>query len=407
MEHTEEQSKPTPTLQHPHSYLRIIIAVVGIVALFFGGYYYGQMQSKKNIKTELPTTEKAQEQTTPITVDNKDWKTYVNTTYGYSIRYPSDWEAREFPDSKSGAAFRPAHTPNDYQYEYISINKYGRIMQDELPNPSFEEYVKNAGKEIQNYNSLATIEKIMTKSGIVGYTTTWNVSPISSMGKAPAEEGRSFPRTYFEIPGNSLATIQVEITNDEYIAIYKEMVSSFTITRTEEKKKSDNPNLKTYHSSKSGLSFSYLEKQNSQTFAVTEKANKICISYETNDDECTAGQSVEVFEKGKLETLKTAIERMFLNGKDLTRCIVSVSDPNNYPATFVKAEITFPKTEDFDMEKMAANTEYCSSKYSQTNGIRYFLEDKLHPTKFLFFSIGQYGISSENNKTWQETVSFE
>lgn len=405
--HSEEQTQPTPTASRANSPLRIAIFILGIVALFFGGYYYGQMQSKKVTQKSEKSITKAGNPEKAIGTDTDEWKLYINEVYNYSIRYPSDWTVREFPDSKTGASFRPNNKPNDYQYEYISINKSGRIMSDELPNPTFEEYVKIAGKEIQNYNSLSTIKKIETQSGIVGYTTTWKVSPLSSMGRSSAKEGESLPRTYFEIPGDNTATIQVEITNDEYRAIYDQMISTFTIKKRETKKKSEDPNLKVYRSSKNGISFSYLEKQNSQEFMVTESGNKICLSYKLNDSECAAGQSVEVFEKGKSETLKVAIERIFLNGKDLNRCIVSISDPNNYPATFVKGEIIFPKSEDVDMEKMAADTEYCSSDYSQTNGIRYFLEDKLHPTQFLFFSIGQYGISSENNKPWQETTTFE
>jgi hypothetical protein len=36
--------------------------------------------------------------------------------------------------------------------------------------------------------------------------------------------------------------------------------------------------------------------------------------------------------------------------------------------------------------------------------MRYFLEDTNHPTKFLFFNIGQYGIMGNEKQTWQETV---
>lgn len=405
--YSEEQTQPPSTAFRIHSPLRIAIFILGIVALFFGGYYYGQLQNKEAAQKSEKSITKTDKQEEVAGTDMNEWNLYVNEVYNYSIRYPSDWIVREFPDSKTGASFRPSNKPNDYQYEYISINKSGRIMSDELPNPTFEEYVKIAGKEIQNYNSLSTIKKVVTLSGIVGYTTTWKVSPLSSMGRSSGKEGESLPRTYFEIPSNSSATIQVEITNDEYKDIYEKMLSTFTIEKVDVKKKSEDPNLKTYNSSKNGISFSYLEKQNSQEFIVTENGNKVCVSYKANDMGCDAGQSVEVFEKGKSETLKAAIERIFLSGKDLTRCIVSISDPNNYPATFVKGEITFPKSEDFDMEKMTVDTEYCSSDYSQTNGIRYFLEDKLHPTRFVFFSIGQYGISSEGNKPWQDTVTFE
>lgn len=275
-------------------------------------------------------------------------------------------------------------------------------MFDDMPNPTLEEYVKRAGEETQDYGDLITMKKVVTDSGITGYTATYHVGPFLG---GPGKGSESSPRTYFEIPGNNTATIQVQIGEEKYIDIYNQMLSSFKLL--EKKKKAFDPNLKTYSSSKLGLLFSYLEKQDSQTITVKENGSKICVTYDASDTDCVKGQSVEVFEKGKSETTAAAIKRLFLAGKDESRCLVTISDPNDYPPTYVKGEITFPNNGEFDMEKMSADTEYCSPDYAQTNGIRYFIEDKLNPTKLLFFSIGQYAISSDENKTWQETVIFE
>lgn len=375
----------------------ILATIAGVLLIFLGGYFYIQTQNKKAALIQqkiTPTKTEETKQTSPSAEMNiSSWKTYTNTMFDYSINYPSDWTVREFSDPKSGATFRPSNKPDDYQYEYISINRNGKVMFNEQPNLTFEEYVKKAGAEIQNYKEYVSMKKIVTNSNIVGYTATWNIGSESP------------PRTYFEIPGDNTATIQVALNDEKYIDIYDQMLSSFTFL--EKKKKVSNPNLKTYTSSKLGISFTYLEKQDSQEITVKENDNKICVTYDVSDIDCSKGQSVEVFQKGASETLQAAISRLFLVGKDPTRCLVSISDPDNYPPTYVKGEITFPENEEFDMEKMTADTEYCSSDYAQTNGIRYFLEDKIHPTKFLFFSIGQYGISSDENKTWQETVSFE
>lgn len=168
-----------------------------------------------------------------------------------------------------------------------------------------------------------------------------------------------------------------------------------------------NPNLKTHTSSNLGISFSYLAKQDLQNIRemyVFEKGNKICVTYEQTDTTCEVGQSVEVFTKSADESLEKAIQRQFLYGKDLNRCSVQVSQAPKYPTSFLKGEIMLPKYEDFDMEKMMVDTEYCSPDYAQTNGIRYFLEDANHPTKFFFFGIGQYAIFSENEIPWQETL---
>lgn len=201
---------------------KILLGVIAIAAIVFGFFYFsknlGLPQANKNIITQPSATAIP----TPSTAA-KNWKTYTNIALNYSINYPSDWEVRESTDPKSGAAFRPANKPNDPQYEYISINKYTRVMFDDSPNLTFEEYVKKAGAEIQNYKDLATIKKVVTDSGLVGYTATWNVSSI-----VPGQKGgESTPRTYFEIPSNNLATIQVVVDDGKYLDIYNQMLATF------------------------------------------------------------------------------------------------------------------------------------------------------------------------------------
>ena len=47
-------------------------------------------------------------QQTKITIDGvdvSDWNVYENEEYGYSIKYPKDWNDREFPNTKTGADF--------------------------------------------------------------------------------------------------------------------------------------------------------------------------------------------------------------------------------------------------------------------------------------------------------------
>ena len=38
--------------------------------------------------------------------------------------------------------------------------------------------------------------------------------------------------------------------------------------------------------------------------------------------------------------------------------------------------------------------------------IAYFLADTAHPDRFVFFSIGQYGIPAGNGHVWQQTLRF-
>lgn len=158
-----------------------------------------------------------------------------------------------------------------------------------------------------------------------------------------------------------------------------------------------------YTSSVLGISFVYPKQNGNNKIFVFAEGNKICVTYNASDQNCKMGQFVEVFEKGTNETIQEAIQTQFLKDKDLSKCRVTLLTKTNYPANFVKAEITFDING--DMEQMWEMTKYCSQDYGMTNGMRYFLMDKNHPTKLMFFSIGQYVISNDDGTPWQETVS--
>ena len=119
---------------------------------------------------------------TPITKPVMSWKTYTNTKHNYSIAYPGDWSVREYPDTKEGAAFNPNSKPGyPDNGDAISIS-VGQKIGNYIDDP-FEEYVKIAASaEIQNYGELASIKKVTTTDGMVGYETTWMVQPFLGRG---------------------------------------------------------------------------------------------------------------------------------------------------------------------------------------------------------------------------------
>ena len=105
-------------------------------------------------------------------VDVSDWNIYKNEEYGYSIRYPKDWDIKEvFGVSKTGASFMKDNSR-------IVVDR-GAIVEEFLDKP-FDEYIYIAGSGIQNHESLNSIKKIIINSGIKGYRITWNVSHGSS-----------------------------------------------------------------------------------------------------------------------------------------------------------------------------------------------------------------------------------
>lgn len=157
--------------------------------------------------------------------ENASLKTYINSQNGFSVEYSSNWMLREFPDTNTGAAFRPSDKPNDYQYEYITVQAMDKPAN--AINIPFAEYVKVAGtQEIQNYQSLNSIEEITTKSGIVGYKTTWNVLPLGG-GNSTV----SGPITYFPDRNSNAKTIQVSLSDNAYMNEYNIIINTFEYTK--------------------------------------------------------------------------------------------------------------------------------------------------------------------------------
>jgi hypothetical protein len=152
------------------------------------------------------------------------WKTYTNDKYNFEIKYPSDWTFREYPDTANGAGFRPLEKPNKINYEFVNITFINRGA-DYCKIP-FEDYVKVAGpSEIQNYESLNTIEKGVNNNGLEMYTITWNYADLQGNKKV------SSPITYFETKSELCGDVEVFLNDNNYLDIYKGMISTFKFTK--------------------------------------------------------------------------------------------------------------------------------------------------------------------------------
>lgn len=165
------------------------------------------------------------------------------------------------------------------------------------------------------------------------------------------------------------------------------------------------PGTNEFKSAALKIAFNYLPSANEQQFKVLESGKKVYVYAGMVKPE--EGQSVEVFQKPANQSLAEAIKTKFLAGKSDKECWVVDTTTNykKYPSSYRTAEITFPKPTDSDSPWWAMGNN-CSADYAQTNGLRYFLEDTNHPDRFVFFNIGQYGITAGEGITWQETIRF-
>jgi len=190
------------------------IILVSIIILGLGTAIYWQYKNaaKKNTKPSIAL----------------NWQSYINEKFDYSVNYPSNWTFREFPDTQTGAGFRPLSSSEEIASECVTINAMGTAENEY--NAPFGEYVKKAAiVEIQGYEKLNSIESLTTANGLVGYETTWIYKTIDGQEKV------SLPITYFENQKTvqttfgplKYKTVQIALNNEDCKESYNQMLSTF------------------------------------------------------------------------------------------------------------------------------------------------------------------------------------
>lgn len=213
---------PTPP-RKPLSLFKKIVIVVFLIVSSFGVY---DIFFPSQPPAPPATNEAKQTLSKTPSIQQKpasNWKTYTNTKYNYAIDYPNDLVYRQFPDTETGAGFRLASKPNDLCCEIITIDYSPKMANDkDLP---FENYVTIAGTGIQNYQKLDSSKKITTTTGIIGYITTWQVTPITG---GPSQQ--SAPITFFPAKDNPDGLIMITLQNTKdpkQVDIYNKMIATF------------------------------------------------------------------------------------------------------------------------------------------------------------------------------------
>ncbi len=155
------------------------------------------------------------------------WQIYENKTFGYSIAYPSDWTLREFPDTHTGAGFRPLQSAHDVASECITVDERSAPASDYMM--PLDAYAKIAARmEIQGYETMQTIQSVTTTVGLVGYETTWLYRTVTG------QENISLPITYIEnnktiqTPNGPMKykTLQIILNNGDCKEVYDHMLST-------------------------------------------------------------------------------------------------------------------------------------------------------------------------------------
>src|SRR3989344_1064617 len=398
--------------------LILLVIFVFLIILGSGAYYYLGVRSKNTNQQKqisiIPTP-------TPFitlnpTIDETaNWKKYTNNFY--QIKYPDiTYEVKL--NTPSNVSLAVSSVSLNSKVSTGSENSLQNVMPISITVASFD-------------NQRMSVDNPVSLFGLTGNTSyvqnmflkdktpqTYSIGNNNGYVIYDIGAGLSgLEREIVVVRGDKIYDIQTDISYGKDKEIYKKLVdqilSTFKFTPAslasgDQNQTTDNPNLKTY-TSPLGISFTYSPKQVSNsdwTITVKESGNKICVTYDVNDVNCLKGQYVQVFQKSITDSLKNAIKKQFLTNYSLNDCFILSQNPYSgfsYPASYKTAIISFPKSSDPNALPWA-NAEKCPPSYTATNGLAYFLEDILHPSKMLFFSIGQYSIESDDNKSWEQTV---
>lgn len=171
----------------PKSNYWLIATIILVVFIVIGGVYTLSLKSQKNtsIPSSIPPTTISQPSPTPEQTAN--WKTYINTKYGFSVKYPPNLISQE-------------GKPSDLYLYSISFVEMQKV------NPSaFSVHIETG-----------TLETIVQseKSGILGHIA----DEIKSESKI-IKDGRDGVRLEYEFPRGAIEKPESKIENRTIIIL--------------------------------------------------------------------------------------------------------------------------------------------------------------------------------------------
>lgn len=200
----------------------VILVLVILAVVIFGGAAYLNPKNKNVIPSQTVETE-VSSATPSSTIE------YKNLKYGYRIEYPKTFAFSE-NSNKSGISLIPEGGTTDSMGQAIWVTVIHKSGDPSASPTPLSEYSKTAAsQEIQGYDELASRTVITTKSGEVGYRTTWRRSPPPIVGQNYTGTSEpSDPITYFELPEEPYYTVQIHLNDEAYLPEYEEIIKSFS-----------------------------------------------------------------------------------------------------------------------------------------------------------------------------------
>ncbi len=193
----------------------IVVAVIGAGFFLYKSNY---------LKVESIPKEKQDTSPSPSSLI-----VYKNSIHGFQFEYSPIFAFEKSSDGLN-AYLIPSGAEEPSNEKAILITVRHKTGDEESSKTPLTEYAKIAAtQEIQNYNSLSSIETITTKSGEVGYKTTWNRSgPVMNGVVLNSTDEPSDPITYFSLPKEPYYTVQFYLEDSKYLEEYNQIIATYS-----------------------------------------------------------------------------------------------------------------------------------------------------------------------------------
>lgn len=212
--------------------LLVTFIIVILIGGAFAAWYYLMGPGKKVASSTATTTttpaatttttttpSTTTTTTTPTTTATADWKTYTNSTNGYSVKYPTKWFLKEdttdkqvtFNNVSADANYNKSNRPTTYEYLIVSDNDV------------------NCSATVENQDKTGGSDK-----ATVANPTIDNSSVTMKAYQYNSSDGPYIKAYWQNTAGKRFCAFSymstTQTVQDDNLSIFKTMLSTFTFT---------------------------------------------------------------------------------------------------------------------------------------------------------------------------------
>lgn len=146
-------------MQKGQTGILILAGIVLVIALVGGAYYLGKSATLKSSPAPVVTSPASRDEQTPQPSpssspsldETANWKTYTSTKYGFTLKYPNDWEIKSENEIVDSVTTKTTLQSSDLTIKEINIPGVGG---EQVTNGSKLEISASNNENFKSYEQL-------------------------------------------------------------------------------------------------------------------------------------------------------------------------------------------------------------------------------------------------------------